>query len=63
MSFNLIILGAGAPHRGEQPAALRELRDGTSMLQWFLDACGCSMDAVTFVSGYQSDVTEHVTLS
>ena len=56
MSFNLIILGAGAPHRGEQPAALRELRDGTSMLQWLLDACGCSMDAVTFVSGYQSDV-------
>ena len=26
------------------------------MLQWLLDACGCSMDAVTFVSGYQSDV-------
>ena len=51
----LIILGAGAPHRGELPAALREPRSGTSMLQWLLDASGCAMGQTTFVAGYQAD--------
>ena len=37
MTNPLIILGAGAPHRGDLPAALREPRSGTSMLQWLLE--------------------------
>lgn len=51
----LIILGAGAPHRGDVPAALREPRSGTSMLQWLLDASGCGQRETTFVAGYQAD--------
>lgn len=52
---NLVILGAGAPHRGDIPAALREPRSGTSMLQWLLDASGCAIAQTTFVAGYQAD--------
>ena len=51
----LIILGAGAPHCGDVPAALREPRSGTSMLQWLLDASGCGQRETTFVAGYQAD--------
>ena len=44
---NFVILGAGAPHRVEIPAALREPRAGTSMLQWLLEATGSSVrDAI-----------------
>ena len=54
-SAKLIILGAGAPHRGDIPAALREPRSGTSMLQWLLDASGCTVEDATFVAGYQAE--------
>lgn len=54
MSNRLVILGAGAPHRGDIPAALREPRSGTSMLQWLLDASGCPMETAIFVAGYQA---------
>ncbi|MCG5541849.1 MULTISPECIES: PEP/pyruvate-binding domain-containing protein [unclassified Halorhodospira] len=54
-SPNLIILGAGAPHRGELPAALREPRSGTSMLQWLLDASSCAAEETIFVAGYQAE--------
>jgi glutamine kinase len=55
LALNVIILGAGPPHSGEVPSALREPFSGTSVLQWLLDACDCSIDAVTFVAGYQAD--------
>jgi len=56
LDMQFIILGAGAPHRGELPAALRELRSGTSTLQWLLESSGCSIDATTLVAGYKADV-------
>lgn len=55
MKSNFIILGAGVPHRGELPAALREARSGTSILQWLLESSGCSIEATTFVAGYRAD--------
>lgn len=51
----LVILGAGAPHRGDLPAALREPRAGTSILQWLLDASSCTMSQAIFVAGYQAE--------
>ncbi|SNY98600.1 PEP/pyruvate-binding domain-containing protein [Halomonas sp. hl-4] len=54
----LIILGAGAPHHGKKPAALREPRSGTSMLQWILDASRCELNEATFVAGYQADAVQ-----
>jgi len=53
--MQLIILGAGAPHRGDTPAALREPRAGTSMLQWLLDASDSTVGNALFVAGYQSE--------
>ena len=51
----LIILGAGAPHHGKVPAALREARSGTSILQWQLDASSSDATNTLFVAGYRSD--------
>ncbi|TVO61891.1 PEP/pyruvate-binding domain-containing protein [Spiribacter vilamensis] len=56
MQKDLVILGAGQPHRGDLPAALHEPSSGTSMLQWLLDASGRTVADATFVAGYQSDV-------
>lgn len=53
--LKLFILGAGAPHRGDIPAALREPRSGTSMLQWLLDSAGCRMENCVFVAGYRAE--------
>ncbi len=53
--MQLIILGAGTPHRGDTPAALREPRAGTSMLQWLLDAADSNVGNALFVAGYQSE--------
>lgn len=55
MTGEFVILGAGAPHRGDLPAALSEPCSGTSMLQWLLEASGGSIEAATFVAGYQAD--------
>ena len=55
MSCSLVILGAGLPHHGKWPTVLREPHSGISTLQWVLDATGCTIDAVTFVAGYQAD--------
>lgn len=55
VDLDLIILGAGAPHSGDLPAALREPRSGTSMLQWLLNASGCAIEATTFIAGYHAD--------
>ncbi|MDP3535937.1 MAG: PEP/pyruvate-binding domain-containing protein [Halomonas sp.] len=51
----LIILGAGAPHHGKLPAALREARSGTSILQWLLDASHSHIHETLFVAGYKSE--------
>jgi len=50
----IVILGAGAPHRGKLPAALREACSGTSILQWQLDASRCNTKDALFVAGYKS---------
>jgi choline kinase len=50
-----VILGAGPPHQGELPSALRETQQGVPVLHWLLDALGAASDSVTFVGGYQAD--------
>lgn len=52
---NAIILGAGPPHQGELPSALRETQQGVPVLHWLLDALAAASDSVTFVGGYQAD--------
>jgi choline kinase len=52
---HLVVLGAGAPHRGDIPPALSMPRAGRSLLQWLIDATGCPIEQTTFVAGYQSD--------
>ena len=54
----IIILGAGPPHRGESPAALIEARQGTTVLDWALKALGAKAGEVTFVAGYQADAVQ-----
>ena len=56
MDTRLVILGAGAPHRGVTPSALREPCAGVSTLEWLLNATNCSPSQATFVAGYQSDL-------
>jgi glutamine kinase len=51
----IIILGAGRPHRGDVPAALRTDREGTSVLEWMVDALNVTLDDVTFVGGFEVD--------
>jgi len=51
----IVILGAGRPHRGDVPAALRTDREGTPVLEWMVDALGVGLDDVTFVGGYEVD--------
>ncbi len=51
----IVILGAGRPHRGDVPAALRTDRQGTPVLEWMVDALGVALDDVTFVGGYEVD--------
>lgn len=50
-----IILGAGKPHHGKLPAALREARSGTSILQWLLDAMGSRPEDALFIAGYKAE--------
>lgn len=52
MDDQVIVLGAGRPHRGEIPAALRTDRDGTPTLEWLADALGVELDHLVFVGGY-----------
>ena len=54
--MGLVVLGAGIPHNGNLPSALREPVSGTSILQWQLDASGCSKSDVIFVAGYQAEL-------
>ena len=52
----IIILGAGPPHRGETPTALRETHVGPPVLNWVLEALNARIQDVTFVAGYQAKV-------
>lgn len=51
----VIILGAGRPHRGLVPSALRADRDGTPVIEWLLDALGVGIQNVTLIGGYEVD--------
>ncbi len=50
-----IILGAGAPHAGDGPTALRETSAGKPVLDWLLEAYDTRLDAITFVAGYHAN--------
>ncbi len=52
MDDQIIVLGAGRPHRGAVPAALRTDRDGTPTLEWLADALEVDLDRIVFVGGY-----------
>lgn len=54
MSRQIVVLGAGPPHRGSTPAALRRVDAVTPVLEWVLDALGAQLSDVTFVAGYQA---------
>lgn len=53
---DVVILGAGPPHRGEVPSALRETQHGVPVLHWMLSVLGALSDSVTFVAGYQAEI-------
>lgn len=55
MRDRVLILGAGAPHRGDQPAVLWEAQAGTAVLDWVLGALEARRQDVTFVAGYQAE--------
>jgi choline kinase len=52
MTDQVVILGAGRPHRGDVAAALRTDRGGTPVLEWLIDALGVRLSEVTFVGGF-----------
>jgi choline kinase len=51
----VVILGAGRPHRGTVPSALRRDRGGVPVLEWLLDAFATDPTGVVFVGGYGVD--------
>lgn len=55
MIDQVVILGAGRPHRGLIPSALRTDRVGATVLDWLLDALEVGVGDVTFVGGYGVD--------
>lgn len=59
IDFSFLILGAGKPHIGDVPAAMGELRIGKSVLSWMIDAAGSRRSKITFVAGYQADLTKN----
>ena len=52
---NLIILGAGRPHVGEQPVAVHRGKFGKALLLWQLEASGSSISDVIYVGGYKAE--------
>ena len=52
MTDQVIVLGAGRPHRGTVPSALRTDREGVPALHWLLDALGADLRTVVFIGGY-----------
>jgi choline kinase len=55
MDDQVVVLGAGKPHRGKVPSALRTDREGTATLEWLVDALSVELDRITFVGGYDVD--------
>jgi glutamine kinase len=53
MTLHCVILGAGAPHQGDNPALLEQV-DGVSVLDWLLNALALPQEQVQLVLGYQS---------
>ncbi|SFR51117.1 Choline kinase [Marinobacter daqiaonensis] len=49
-----VILGAGAPHQGEQPTLLEPV-NGISVLNWLLNALAVPESQIDLVLGYQSE--------
>lgn len=49
----LIILGAGRPHKGDQPNAVYSGKLEKTTLQWQLEASGISISDVIYVGGYK----------
>ncbi|EFE51487.1 MULTISPECIES: PEP/pyruvate-binding domain-containing protein [Providencia] len=54
MKTRSIILGAGAPHYGDQPTLLEKI-NGISVFDWLLDALTSNSDDIDLILGYQSD--------
>ncbi len=52
---NAIILGAGAPHRGDTPSVLWDTGSGKLILNWILDALNFPYLNINFVAGYKAD--------
>lgn len=48
-----VILGAGAPHNGENPTLLESI-NGISVIDWLLSALALPSDEIDLVLGYQS---------
>ncbi|MGB0439767.1 MAG: hypothetical protein ACPG7W_00500 [Paracoccaceae bacterium] len=53
--FDILVLSAGRPHRGETPAVLQKASLGGRVLDWMLDTYGAQPGDVTFVAGYQAE--------
>lgn len=49
----LIVLGAGKPHKGEQPSALQDLQVNKTILHWQMEAASLDGAEITFVGGYK----------
>ena len=52
---NVIILGAGAPHRGKKPSVLWQTGKNKFILNWILDALDFSFLDINFVAGYKAE--------
>jgi len=51
-AVGLVVLGAGRPHRGTVPSALRRDRGGVPVLEWLMDAFAVDASGMVFVGGY-----------
>ena len=51
---NVIILGAGAPHRGNKPSVLWQTDKNKFILNWILDALDFPFLEINFVAGYKA---------
>ena len=52
---NVIILGAGAPHRGDTPSVLWQAGSDKLILNWILDAVNFPNLNIKFVAGYKAE--------
>ena len=51
----VIILGAGAPHRGETPSVLWKTSSDKLILNWILEALKFPNLSIQFVAGYKAN--------